>query len=171
LGRSFGLFQVENGQYSLGQSLLLPWFDMGTGLLRRQNDRNCPAVLVGNRHQSTGSVWHTLAQGLTMRRVRVCVYGGADLQGTPTKFISALPYRILDSMPAVIVTGGFLHSNKKPKAVSPDVVALEGGRRYANEHGIDLKDCYQAWIPEPSLDSRPEIEGAVRMNETDCITV
>jgi hypothetical protein len=106
-----------------------------------------------------------------MRRVRVCVYGGTDLQGTPTGFVSALAYRILDSMPAVIVTGGFLHSNKKPKAVSTDVAALEGARRYANENGIDLKDCYEAWIPEPSLDSRPDVEGAVRMAETDGIAV
>lgn len=87
-----------------------------------------------------------------MRRVRVCIYGGTDLQGTPAEFISALAYRILDSTPAVIVTGGFLHSNKKPKAVSTDVAALRGARRYANEHGIDLRDCYEAWIPEPSLD-------------------
>jgi hypothetical protein len=106
-----------------------------------------------------------------MRRVRVCVYGGTDLQGTPAGFISALACKILDSMPAVIVTGGFLHSNEKPKAVSTDVAALRGARRYANEHGIDLKDCYEAWIPEPSLDSRPDVKGAVRMTEADSITV
>jgi hypothetical protein len=106
-----------------------------------------------------------------MRRVRVCVYGGTDLQGAPTSFISALAHKILDSMPAVIVTGGFLHSNKKPKAVSTDAAALEGARRYANERKLDLKDCYEAWIPEPSLDSRPDVEGAVRMTEADGITV
>jgi hypothetical protein len=106
-----------------------------------------------------------------MRRVRVCVYGGTDLQGAPTGFISALAHKILDSMPAVIVTGGFLHSNKKPKAVSTDAAALEGARRYANERKLDLKDCYEAWIPEPSLDSRPDVEGAVRMTEADGITV
>ncbi len=106
-----------------------------------------------------------------MRNVRVCIYGGTDLQGTPTLFISALAYKILDSMPAVIVTGGFLHSNKRPTAVSTDVAALTGARHYADEHGIDLKDCYEAWIPEPSLDSRPEIKGAVRMTEMDGITV
>lgn len=106
-----------------------------------------------------------------MRRVRVCVYGGTDLQGAPTGFISALAYKILDSMPAVIVTGGFLHSNKKPKAVSTDAAALDGARRYANECGISLKECYEAWIPEPRLDSRPDVEGAVRMTETAGITV
>jgi hypothetical protein len=106
-----------------------------------------------------------------MRRVRVCVYGGTDLQGTPIGFISALAHKILDSMPAVIVTGGFLHSNQRPNAVSTDSAALEGARRYAHEHGIDLKDCFEAWIPEPILDSRQDVEGAVRMTETDCITV
>jgi hypothetical protein len=112
-----------------------------------------------------------MIQGMTMRNVRVCIYGGTDLQGTPTEFISALAYKILDSMQAVIVTGGFLHSNKKPRAVSTDVAALSGARRYASENRIDLKDCYEAWIPEPSLDSRPDVKGAVRMTEMDGITM
>lgn len=106
-----------------------------------------------------------------MRRLRVCIYGGTDLQGTPTEFISALAYRILDSMQAVIITGGFLHSNKKPNATSTDDAALSGARRYAQENGADLKDCYEAWIPEPSLDSRPDVKGAVRMDEKEGITV
>src|SRR5579872_3067486 len=106
-----------------------------------------------------------------MRKVRICIYGGTDLQGTPTGFISALAYKILDSMPAVIVTGGFLHSNKRPMAVSTDVAALRGARRFADKNGIRLSDCYEAWIPEPSLDRRPEIKDAVRMTETDNITV
>jgi hypothetical protein len=116
-------------------------------------------------------VAYILESGGDMRNVRVCIYGGTDLQGTPTEFISALAYKILDSMPAVIVTGGFLHSNKKPTAVSTDAAALSGARRYADEHGIDLKTCYEAWIPEPSLDSRPDVKGAVRMTETAGITV
>jgi hypothetical protein len=61
-----------------------------------------------------------------MRRVRICIYGGTDLQEAPADFISALAYGILDSTPAVIVTGGFLHSNKKPRAVSTNVAALRG---------------------------------------------
>jgi hypothetical protein len=82
-----------------------------------------------------------------MRRVRVCIYGGTDLQGMRAGFISDLAYKILDSMPAVIVTGGFLHSNEKPMAVSTDGAALKGTRRYADDHrGIYLKDCYEAWI-------------------------
>jgi hypothetical protein len=106
-----------------------------------------------------------------MRRVRVCIYGGTDLQGMPEGFISALAYSILDSMAAVIVTGGFLHSGKKPKAISTDVAALEGARRYANKNRVDLKDCFEAWIPEPSLDSRPDVEGVVRMTPAEGITV
>jgi hypothetical protein len=99
------------------------------------------------------------------------MYGGTDLRGAPTGFISALAYKILDSMQAVIITGGFRRSNKEPDAVSTDVAALEGARRYATEHGIDLKECYEAWIPEPSLDSRPDVGGAVRMTERDFITL
>lgn len=106
-----------------------------------------------------------------MRRMRICIYGGTDLQGMPTDFITALAYKILDSIPAVIVTGGFRHSNEKPVAVSTDVAALRGAQHYAAEHGIDLKDCYEAWIPEPDLDSRPDVKGAVRMSEADGIAV
>jgi hypothetical protein len=89
----------------------------------------------------------------------------------PEGFISALAYKILDSMPAVIVTGDFRHSNNKPKAVSTDCAALKGACRYAVEHGIDLKNCYEAWIPEPNLDGRRDVGGVVRMTEEDGITV
>jgi hypothetical protein len=103
-----------------------------------------------------------------MRRVRICFYGGADLQVTPTDFISALAYKILDSMSAVIVTGGFRHSNKNPNTISTDVAALRGAQRYAAKHEIDLKDCYEAWIPEPDLDSHKD---AVRMSEADGVAM
>lgn len=106
-----------------------------------------------------------------MRPTRVCIYGGTDLQGMPVAFISALAYKILDSMPAVIVTGGFRHSNKKPNAISTDVAALSGARRYAAERGKNLKECYEAWIPQPELDIRPDIKVPVRLNESDGITV
>ena len=106
-----------------------------------------------------------------MRRVRVCIYGGTNLQETPGDFISALAYRILKAMPAVIVTGGFLHSHAKPEAISTDAAALRGAERYAKESGDDFRDCFEAWIPEPGLDSRPDIKGAVRMSEKDGITV
>jgi len=74
-------------------------------------------------------------------------------------------------MPAVIVTGGFLHSNQEPMAVPTDVAALKGARRYAEDHGMDLKDCCEGWIPEPSLDRRSGVKGVVRMTQVDCITV
>ena len=106
-----------------------------------------------------------------MRRMRVCIYGGTNLQATPTDFISALAYKILGSMSAVIVSGGFRHSNEKPTAISTDVAALQGAQRYAIEHKVELKDCYEAWIPEPGLDDRPDIKGAVRMSEADGIAV
>jgi len=106
-----------------------------------------------------------------MRRLRVCIYGGTDLQGRPTEFISALAYEVLDRMGAVIVTGGFFHSVDKPHAISTDRAALDGARRYSEEHTTELKNCYQAWVPEPTLDSRPDVGGVIRMTETLGITV
>jgi hypothetical protein len=110
-------------------------------------------------------------QGTAMRSVRICIYVGTDLQGMPAVFISELAYKILDSISAVIVSGGFRHSNNNPPAVSTDVAALLGAQRYANEHKKDLKECHEAWIPEPDLDSRPEVRGVVRMSEADGISV
>lgn len=106
-----------------------------------------------------------------MRPLRICLYGGTDLQGMPTSFVSELAYEILHSMPAVIVTGGFSHSNKRPSAVSTDVAALNGARRFAAHHGVDLRRCFEAWIPEPTLDTRADVGGAVRMSEADGIAV
>jgi hypothetical protein len=90
------------------------------------------------------------------------------------EFISELAYQVLDSMSAVIVCGGFKHSNEKPNAVSTDVAALRGAERYAKEHKVNkvnLKNCYEAWIPDPGLDSREDVKGVVRMSEADGITV
>jgi hypothetical protein len=106
-----------------------------------------------------------------MRLMRICIYGGTNLQGMHTGFIAALAYKILDSMSAVIVTGGFRYSNKKPKAISTDAAALQGAQRYANKPGKDLKDCYEACLPDPDLDSRLEDEGVVRMSKADGIAV
>jgi len=90
----------------------------------------------------------------------------------PEAFVSALAYQILASREgAMIVTGGFLHKEEKTDTVSTDVAALEGARRFAKDRRIDLKDCYEAWIPEPELDGRTESEGVVRMSESDGITV
>jgi hypothetical protein len=112
-----------------------------------------------------------LDQEAAMKPVRICIYGGTDLKGMPADFVSELAYRILDSIPAVIVTGGFDHSNQDPGAVSTDVAALRGARRYAEERRVDLKDCFEAWIPDPGLDQRPDVRGAVRMSEADGIAV
>lgn len=107
-----------------------------------------------------------------MRQVRICIYGGTDLKGTPTDFISKLTDEILEAIPqAIIVTGGFRFSNKAPKAKSTDAAALDGARRYARRRGVNLKECFEAWIPEPVLDKRPEINDAVRMTEDEGITV
>lgn len=106
-----------------------------------------------------------------MRRIKVCIYGGTDLQGIYPAFISTLAYKLLDSSKAVSVTGGFRHSNDHPESVSTDVTALRGAKRYAIERGIDLKDCYEAWIPDPEPDSRLDVKGAVRLSNVDGITV
>ena len=74
-------------------------------------------------------------------------------------------------MDAVVVTGGFRNGRAAPRAVSTDFAALKGAKRYAEEKGRNLKECYEAWIPEPSLDGRPDVKGVVRMTEADGITL
>lgn len=93
------------------------------------------------------------------------MYGGTDLQGAPVDFISTLAYEILKSIPAVIITGGFKYSNERPHAISTDVAALRGAQQYAEEQDVDLKACYEAWIP--GLDSRLDVGGAKRLSEED----
>ncbi len=100
-----------------------------------------------------------------MRRTRVCLYGGTDLQGMPPDFVSALAFEILSRMHAKILTGGFLHSSKRPHVISTDSAALDGARRYAESHGVDLQDVYEAWIPGTVLEKRPDLDGARRMTE------
>jgi hypothetical protein len=106
-----------------------------------------------------------------MRRLRVCIYGGTDLGAASISLISAIAYQVLHLPSAVIVTGGFLHGGKKPGAMSTDSAALMGARRFAREEGRPLSECYEAWIPEPGLDSRPDVKGVVRMTEADGIKV
>jgi hypothetical protein len=74
-------------------------------------------------------------------------------------------------MPAVIVTGGFLHPKGKDAVISTDAAALRGARRYAADRGADLKSCFEAWIPEPKLDLRLDIKGAVRMSEAEGVAL
>lgn len=112
-----------------------------------------------------------------MRPTRVCIYGGTDLGstelgGAAEAFVEALAYRMLGSMPAVIVTGGFLHPPGESDTISTDAAALRGARRLAAERGAPLTECFEAWIPDPALDKRPDIGGrAERMGEADGITI
>ncbi|WP_428663015.1 hypothetical protein [Runella sp.] len=107
-----------------------------------------------------------------MRNLRICIYGGTDLQGASPHFTSELTHTILKTIPGcIIITGGFLHSSKKPHAKSTDSAALEGAKRYAAESNTELKKCFEAWIPEPNLDKRQEVEGVKRMDESQGITV
>jgi hypothetical protein len=71
-------------------------------------------------------------------------------------------------MSAVIVTGGFRYLNKNPNSISTDVAALKGAQRFAAKHKTDLKDWYEAWIPEPHLDDHKD---AVRMSEADGVAI
>jgi hypothetical protein len=108
---------------------------------------------------------------VTMRRLRICIYGGTSLHRVPTEFVSALAYELLRRMPVIIVTGGFLHSKKSRDAISTDVAALKGAQRYAEESGIDLKDCFEAWIPEKARDIHADANEVVRMSEADGIAL
>ncbi|WP_153800297.1 hypothetical protein [Foetidibacter luteolus] len=106
-----------------------------------------------------------------MRNIRICIYGGTDLKGAPVPFISELAYSILKTRDdAVIVTGGFRFSHDTPEAISTDVAALRGAQKFAAEQGISLKECFEAWIPEPALDNRRDEEGVERMSDADGIT-
>ena len=74
-------------------------------------------------------------------------------------------------MDAVIVTGGFYQRRDRPDAVSTDVAALEGARRYCAEFGSKLASCYEA-VPEPGLDRRPDVGGGrVRTSAAEGVTV
>jgi hypothetical protein len=106
-----------------------------------------------------------------MRRVRVCLYGGTDLQGMTPEWMSEIAYEVLRRMDAVVVTGGFRHRRDRPGAVSTDTAALIGARRYCTEFAAELASRYEAWVPDPGLDRRPDVGEAMRMSEDDGITV
>ena len=105
-----------------------------------------------------------------MRPVRVCIYGGTSLKPAFSGFITALADQVLRSMPAVIVTGGFKRAAEQ-EGMPTDVAALNGAEQYALEKDVRLEDCFEAWIPDPLLDDRPKLEGVVRMNAGDDITI
>jgi hypothetical protein len=107
-----------------------------------------------------------------MRRLRVCIYGGTALQGMPVEFITALARKVLEKMDAVIVTGGFRDSEETRKSKTPvtstDSAALMGADQYSKESGRLLKDCFEAWLPDPALD---RADGTERMTENDGISI
>jgi hypothetical protein len=109
--------------------------------------------------------------GSRMRKLRVCIYGGTDLGGVPRAFVASLAEEILMSLPAVIVTGGFLRRNDLPEAVSTDSAALEGARRAAKRKSADISSLFEAWVPDERLDRRPDVRGSVRMGGELGITV
>ncbi|MBD3946160.1 hypothetical protein [Nocardioides ganghwensis] len=106
-----------------------------------------------------------------MRMLRVCMYGGTDLDGMPAGFVQSLAEEILMTLPSVLVTGGFLRRGDRPQATSTDSAALEGARRAADRLGKDLRTLFEAWVPEGSLDGRPDVDGVVRMGEDLGVTV
>ena len=105
-----------------------------------------------------------------MRNIRVCMYGGTDLDGMPAGFVQSLAEEILVSLPAVIVTGGFLRRGDRPDAISTDFAALEGARRAAGRRREDVRTLFEAWVPEPRLDGRPDVDGVERMREDSGLT-
>jgi hypothetical protein len=109
---------------------------------------------------------------IAIRDLKVCIYGGRELGKTPAKFIDTLAYQILERMPAVIVTGGFLRWTGQPaESVTTDTAAWNGARRWASEHKVNLNECFEAWIPEPELDIRDDVPGLVRMSEKDGVAI
>ena len=105
------------------------------------------------------------------RKLRVCIYGGTDLDGMPAGFVSNLAAEVLTTLPAVIVTGGFRRRRDRPEAVSTDMAALEGAKMVASRKKEDLRSLFEAWIPEKALDGRPDVGGVVRMTPGLGITV
>lgn len=106
-----------------------------------------------------------------MRKLRVCMYGGTDVAGMPAHFVRSVAEEVLISLPSVIVTGGFLRRGDRLDAISTDVAALEGARRAADRRRVDVRTLFEAWVPEPRLDGRPDVEGVVRMSEDLGVTV
>ncbi len=102
-----------------------------------------------------------------MRKPRVCIYGGTALPEPAPAFVTELACTILKKSPSVIVTGGFLHFADSADALSTDLAALKGARKHARAAGVSLRDCFEAWLPEPHLDRNRERGGVARMSEEE----
>jgi hypothetical protein len=106
-----------------------------------------------------------------MGTLRVCMYGGTDLDGMPAGFVQSLAEEMLMSLPSVIVTGGFLRRGDHPHAISTDSAALEGAQRAARRRDVELRTLFEAWVPERRLDGYPDVDGVVRMTDDLGVTV
>src|SRR5918994_1983028 len=69
----------------------------------------------------------------TMRNKRVVIYGGTDLDKQPMgDFVSALAYALLGNDSILLATGGFARrAASAPHAISTDVAAADGARKFA----------------------------------------
>lgn len=105
-----------------------------------------------------------------MRKLRVCIYGGTDLDGMPRAFVTKLARSILQRPDTVIVTGGFLRRNDHPTAISTDYAAFEGACLAAKDRSVDIGSLFEAWVPDEQLDRRTDLGGVVRMGDDLGIT-
>jgi hypothetical protein len=98
-----------------------------------------------------------------MPMLRVCLYGGWRRDGTPMDFVSALAEKIVSTLPAVIVTGGYVDHDQG----TTESAALVGARRAAEALSTDLSGVFEAWLPDVRSDDR----GTRRMSRDLGITV
>lgn len=113
-----------------------------------------------------------LRDQLEERKLRICIYGSTDAEPKLEDFVAQLTNTILKELPSVIISGGVKRNLKvKEGKGSVDLAVLKGARKYAEEmkdKGVKLKDCFAAWVPDPSRTTRPHI---VCMSEDDGVTV
>lgn len=86
------------------------------------------------------------------------IYGGTELSSEILNFVEALSYSFVQRTDFILVTGGFLSSDKVKKgAVSTDVSILNGVKKYVQEHkNVRVKDRLEVWLPDPGLDRKSE---------------
>ena len=95
--------------------------------------------------------------------LRVCMYGGLRSDGTPMDFVSALAEKIVSTLPAVIVTGGYMGHDQG----TTDCAALVGARRSAEALSADLSSVFEAWLPG----ARSDDDSGPRMSRDLGITI
>ncbi len=95
--------------------------------------------------------------------LRVCIYGGSKKDGTPMNFISTLAEKLIGTLSAVIVTGGYVGRDWG----TSESAALIGARRAAEARSTDLSSVFEAWLP----DVRSDNSGGERMSHDLGITI